>query len=423
MKKLKITLLTVFLIFPFSFVSSQDLECFIIEAPEKYLEGVKKIAIIDFDVTTRGYNVSGDKGQVLNDYMTSNLLQEYRGIHEISGGIFGGAKEGVTYIQGATTNVYEVIERNRLFQVLEEQEMSQSGIIDENQAVELGKILGIDAMIIGTISFHPKDEKVTKRYENSISYCTKRVVTTEARMKIISVQTGQIIGTKELSQAYSDTKCDEKRSGLTSVSKLTDYCLKDIAYWLVNYFTPRYKLVKYEFGKIRNRDFKDQAKDAEKYLKDGDIDNAFAIYNAIYEADPYNAIAADNVASLYDIVGNYEKAVEYWQIAAELDPKNFQKSLEWGETELANEKILNEMVVFIEEYQFLKDSDALAEKVTTKGRKSERYEVYESPDKNSRSIAKVPGDTEFVVLEKNGDWLLIKLLGNKQGYINESDVN
>lgn len=72
-----------------------------------------------------------------------------------------------------------------------------------------------------------------------------------------------------------------------------------------------------------------QAKEAEKFLKKGDINNAFAIYNAIYQADPYNAIAADNVAGLYDVVGNYAKAVEYWQIAAELDPENFQKSLEW----------------------------------------------------------------------------------------------
>lgn len=402
--------------------NGQELECFIIEAPEKYLEGVKKIAIMDFDVTTKGYNVSGDKGQVLNDYMTSYLLQEYRGLYDLSGGMFGKTQEGKTYIQGATTNVFEVIERNRLFQVLDEQEMSQSGVVDENQAVEIGKILGIDVMIIGTISFHPKNEKSTKKYENSTSYCTKRIVNTEVRMKIISVKTGQIIGTKEASQAYSDTKCDEKRSGLISVSKLTDYCLKDIAYWLVNYFSPKYKLVKYEFGKIKNKEFREQAKEAEKFLKKGDINNAFAIYNAIYQADPYNAIAADNVAGLYDIVGNYSKAVEHWQIAAELDPENFQKALEWGENELAMEGMLEEMGMIIEEYQFKQDNNALADKVKTKGKKSDRFEVREKPENNAASVGKVPGDMEFVVLERNGKWVLIKLPGNKQGYINQSDI-
>jgi len=421
MKKTRF-ILTIALIGVIFLSKGQDLECFILQAPEKYLENVKKIAIMDFDVTTKGYNVSGDKGQVLNDYMTSYLLQEFRGLYDLSGGMFGKTQEGKTYIQGATTNVFEVIERNRLFQVLEEQEMNKSGVIDENQAVEIGKILGIDVMIVGTISFHPKDEKSTKKYENSTSYCTKRTVNTEVRMKIISVKTGQIIGTKEASQGYSSTKCDEKRSGLTSVSKLTDLCLKDIAYFLVNYFSPKYKLVKYEFGKIKNKEFREQAKEAEKFLKKGDINNAFAIYNAIYQADPYNAIAADNVAGLYDVVGNYAKAVEYWQIAAELDPENFQKALEWGEEELAMEGMLEEMGIIIEEYQFKQDKNALADKVQTKGKKADRFDVRAKPEKNAESIAKVPGDTEFVVLERNGKWILIKLLGNKQGYINESDV-
>ena len=421
MKKTRF-ILTIVLIGVISLSKGQDLECFILQAPEKYLENVKKIAIMDFDVTTKGYNVSGDKGQVLNDYMTSYLLQEFRGLYDLSGGMFGKTQEGKTYIQGAATNVFEVIERNRLFQVLEEQEMTQSGVVDENQAVEIGKILGIDVMIIGTISFHPKNEKSTKKYENSTSYCTKRTVNTEVRMKIISVKTGQIIGTQEASQGYSSTKCDEERSGLTSVSKLTDLCLKDIAYFLVNYFSPKYKLVKYEFGKIKNKEFRDQAKEAEKYLKKGDINNAFAIYNAIYEADPYNAIAADNVAGLYDVVGNYAKAVEYWQIAAELDPENFQKALEWGEEELAMEGMLEEMGIIIEEYQFKQDKNALADKVQTKGKKADRFDVRAKPENNAESVAKVPGDTEFVVLERNGKWILIKLLGNKQGYINESDV-
>lgn len=421
MKKARFILVVTF-IGLFYLLKGQDLECFILEAPEKYLENVKKIAVMDFDVTTKGYNVSGDKGQVINDYMTSYLLQESRGIYDLSGGMFSKSEEGKTYIQGATTDVFEVIERDRLFQVLEEQEMSKSGIIDENQAVELGQILGIDAMIIGTISFHPKDEKFKKEYETSVSYCTKRTVSTEVRMKIVSVQTGQVLGIKEYTQAYSSTKCDDKRSGLTSVSKLTDYCLNDIAFSLVNYFSPRYKLVTYKFGKIKNKEFKDQAKEAEKYIKKGDINNAFALYDAIYQADPYSAIAADNVAGLYDIVGNYEKAVEYWQIAAELDPKNFQEALEWGEAELANEPILNEMGVFIEEYEFKQDKNALADKVKTKGKKSDRFEIRANPDNNAESVAKVPGDTEFVVVERNGQWILIKLLGSKQGYINASDI-
>ena len=311
-------------------INAQFFECYILKPPEKYLEGVKKIAIMDFNITTDGYNISGDKGQVLNDYMTSYLLDEYRGIYNID------KKEGKTYIKGATTNVFTIIERNRLSQVLNEQKMNQSGIVNDNQAVEVGKILGIDVMIIGTISFEAKDEESTNRYKDgSVSYCTKRIVSTEARMKIISVKTGQIIGTKEVAQTYSSKKCNKERSGLTSVSKLIDFCLKDIAYMLVDYYSPRYKLQKYKFVKIKNKEFKEQTNKAVKFIKSGDIDNAYTIYNEIYKADPYSAIAAHNLACLYDIVGNYAKAVEYWGIAAELDAKSYQKSLKHAEEELA----------------------------------------------------------------------------------------
>lgn len=50
------------------------------------------------------------------------------------------------------TGKFEVIERQLLDKIIQEQKISLSGIVDENSAVELGKILGVDAIATGTIS-------------------------------------------------------------------------------------------------------------------------------------------------------------------------------------------------------------------------------------------------------------------------------
>lgn len=49
------------------------------------------------------------------------------------------------------TGKFEVIERQLLDKIIQEQKISLSGIVDENSAVELGRILGVDAIATGTI--------------------------------------------------------------------------------------------------------------------------------------------------------------------------------------------------------------------------------------------------------------------------------
>jgi len=253
-------------------------------------------------------------------------------------------------------------------------------------------------------------------------YCTKRSVTADARMKIIDVNTGKIIGTKDKRSVFAETKCDEKRSGLTSVSAMADLCIKDLAFELVNYFNPHFTYAKYEFEKVKNKDFKDKAKVVKEYLDNGELAKAFPILKAIYDADPYNAPAAKNLGCLYDIVGNYEKAKEYYAIAAEIDPSAYEEDLRRVENAIAYDQVLASIGVVMEKQDFKERADALADKVKTRGSKSDRYDVKAEPDPGAETVARVPGDTDFTVIENKGEWILIKLLGGKQGYISKEYI-
>jgi len=397
---------------------AQDIECFVLAPPEIVLENVTKISILDF---------SGDKGKDLSEFMVSELFKENRGIKKTGGGLFQSSKEGKTYQRGGRTNIYTVVERSQLEKVLHEQNLSNTGIVDDAQAATIGKVLGIDAIIMGSVSYTSKDEPsqnpmVDLSGKSYTQYCTKRSVTADARMKIIDVNTGKIIGTKDKRSVYTETKCDEKRSGLTSVSAMADLCIKDLAFELVNYFNPHFTYAKYEFEKVKNKDFKDKAKLVRDYLDNGELAKAFPILKAIYDADPYNAPAAKNLGCLYDIVGNYEKAKEYYSIAAEIDPAAYEEDVRRVEKEIAYNLVLASIGVTMEKQDFAERADALADKVKTRGNKDDRYDVKKEPDQGAETLARVPGDTEFTVIENKGEWILIKLLGGKQGYISREYV-
>ncbi len=103
------------------------------QAPAK-----RRIAVLDFDYATVHqwvYDIFGsdqDIGKGIADMLVTNLVRN---------------------------GTYSVIERKQLDQVLREQNFQQSGRADPSSAVELAKILGVDAIIIGSITQFGRDDK------------------------------------------------------------------------------------------------------------------------------------------------------------------------------------------------------------------------------------------------------------------------
>ncbi|MBI5573616.1 MAG: hypothetical protein HY919_03575 [Elusimicrobia bacterium] len=58
---------------------------------------------------------------------------------------------------------FKVIEREKLNKILEEQKLNQSGIVDENTAVKIGKILGAIDIVFGSITQLGKTIIITAR--------------------------------------------------------------------------------------------------------------------------------------------------------------------------------------------------------------------------------------------------------------------
>lgn len=100
----------------------------------------KRVAVLNFDYGTVQSSVAGifgtnvDVGKGISDLMVQKLVQDGK---------------------------YSVIERNALDKVLSEQNFSNSDRADSTTAAKIGRVLGVDAVIMGTITQFGRDDKNT----------------------------------------------------------------------------------------------------------------------------------------------------------------------------------------------------------------------------------------------------------------------
>ena len=146
----------------------------------------KRVAVLDFDYATVHGGVAGlfgqdvDIGKGIADMLVTNLVRE---------------------------GTYSVIERKQLDKVLGEQNFQQSGRADPQSAVRLAKILGVDAIIIGSITEFGRDDKkvggiggvrvggiglggLGKKEAKAVVAIDARIVSTETA-EILGVATGK----------------------------------------------------------------------------------------------------------------------------------------------------------------------------------------------------------------------------------------
>lgn len=104
----------------FSFVVLCFISCFHIQARG----GLEKNKVAVFDFTVQNENVgSGHLGILTAELFVANLVGDGR---------------------------FDLVERNRLQKILQEQVLVQSGVIDDSTAVKTGRLVGVNTILLGT---------------------------------------------------------------------------------------------------------------------------------------------------------------------------------------------------------------------------------------------------------------------------------
>ena len=449
-----VTIVVAMLMAP-TLIRAQNLKCFILTPPEQLLEGVKQVAITDFAITTSfqaddapGKEKKGllgaiekvadagknqqrftDSGTKLTDMMIAHLLQDQRGVGTVGSGFLGlGSKEGKSFQNGARTNVFGVVERSRLQQIMSELQLGQSGAINEAQAAQVGQLLGVDAIITGNVSVSAEDRWIKEEREekNKGKYqvdCNKRIANASATVRIIKVSTGQVIGSKQSNHKVDNKKCKGDWGDLPTPEAQVKQCLQAVSDQLVDYFGPHFELQKLDMAKLEGEEYKRFHESAKNALERYDIDTAFLQYAAVVEQDPYNHAAQFNLGVLYDAVGDYKHAQEKYAMAAKLKSKEDKYTKAQGRVakQLTFWEKLNALGISIVERKFEISTEqvqaASISKIQVAGSSSERFEIKAEPNPGSQNLLRVPGEIELELIEASGDWYKIKLLDGREGFI------
>lgn len=447
----------------FSPVAAQNLKCFILIPPEQLLRGVQRLGVMDMAVTSR-YHRADDRtmgkgkdiekilgvvtqlagkenerfsncGTKIADHMIAALLEQDRGVREVGSGFLGlGKKEGRSFQSGAHTDIFAVVERSRIEQIIEELKLGQTGLIDESQATQVGRLLGVDAVVNGTVSASSEDRLVTedredkKRGKYKVN-CHQRDTSVNAAIRIVHVQTGQVIGSTEKRKNSKEKKCEgEFGADLPTPEASVDKLLHEVALELVDYFAPRFQYQKLDMEGLDNSAHKRYHETAKKALDDYDLDTAFMQYTAVAELDPYESAAHFNLGVLNEAVGNYQEAAEKYSMALRL--KSREKKYSEAQKRVRQQedfwKELNAMGIFLQEHTFNVTPEeahaATVARIEVKGPGSARRAIRAEPSAASATLVMVPGEIELEYLGSSGDWYKVKLLDGREGYIFKDDA-
>ncbi len=165
-------------------------------APAMAAQQKRRIAILNFDYSTvQSYvnaiwGTNNDVGKGVADLLVEKLVQN---------------------------GTYSVVERKAIDKVLSEQNFSNSDRADPNTAAKIGRILGVDAIVVGSITQFGRDDKSTNVGGDVLSNVTRKyglggvghksskaVVGLTARL--VSADTGEIL-------AVANGKGESTRSG------------------------------------------------------------------------------------------------------------------------------------------------------------------------------------------------------------------
>jgi len=128
-----------------------------------------KLAVLDFQLQGVGFETA-DMGKIVAEWLITALVKEGR---------------------------FEVVERRLLRKVLEEQKLIMTGIVDENSATQLGKLLGVKVIISGSVMRFQNIMEVNARIIDveSASIITAESVksTTAIRLEDLVVQMAEKI--------------------------------------------------------------------------------------------------------------------------------------------------------------------------------------------------------------------------------------
>lgn len=273
------------------------------------IRGVKRVAILDF----KSYGGRPESGRAASDLLVSGLLEP---------------------------GFYEIVERQRIDEVVQEHRFNLSGMVSDATIRRMGQILGVDAVIFGTVSGYDVETirgrtLATPGYYDKESGIyippiyrnyTMKSGSVAVSYRMINIETGRVIAAKSILKDFNKKRYDSAFFKLPSDGSILNDLLRKVTSRFVSEVSPHYINKKRKLEKGKDSFY---TKQGVRFAKMGMWDAAIGEWQKALEKDPKNAWAHNNLGIAHERKGEVAKARREYQKASKLDPKEkrYKKNL------------------------------------------------------------------------------------------------
>lgn len=235
----------------------------------------------------------------------------------------------------ATKPYFTMISRSNINQVLKEQKLQNSGLVNTDDIVDVGNLMGAQAIISGNVnrptqsdsSFYEtrmrcKNKKCTE-FEYYKVRCKKRLIGLSAEIKMVDITRGDIIYADSLSKSASYKHCSDDRRTLPSKDLVAQSFADSIARDFTFKLTPHYRYFEVELLEKADLDYTDRQdlllESALTYIKHNRLDKAERLLAQLVDSTMEQSyVAFYNLGVIKEAQGDYAKAKTYYEKADNL---------------------------------------------------------------------------------------------------------
>ena len=221
---------------------------------------------------------------------------------------------------------FELFDRKRVSALMDERDF-QLSIAGTDEAVKIGKIAKVDAMIYGTVYVVARDERRTKQYYdfNAKTYRTRhytgRYASAAVTFTMDDVHTTKTLCTVAITNEYDSDKSQSSfATAFGGDPKLlpVDQVIDVLIQRCVNQFIPKisphlvYVNLRFESGKSKS------VKEGNKFALEREFPDALELYRAGLAEKPEDDGAMFNIGACYEAMGKLDEARNYYDQAVKM---------------------------------------------------------------------------------------------------------
>lgn len=209
------------------------------------------------------------------------------------------------------TGAFEVMERSAVARVLEEQKFGSSGVVDTDTVTSIGKLLGVDGVVVGEVVAFGADKKLFGK-----------AASIGVNIRIVDVESAKVVFSDSI--IVNTTKSESGEDKQAMLSRVS----QEVANKFVAKIAPHY-VDRKKFLLSTGGDAGTPNKRGITFATNGLWDKAREQFEQASQIDPQSAAVQNNLGVCAERDGKLTEAIEFYEQAITLDPddEQIQKNL------------------------------------------------------------------------------------------------